>query len=187
MGCETKELEGKSMRPALDRFPLEAWDVIAAHVASPSSIQGLWSFAEAARALARLSCTCAPLYVAAAAGWACLGSHVAPTLHSALMTVMNPQSNWNEVLMGRYLCEELKPFRNQSASVRQRTSFGVKRVLSKIWSKDKLVERRVSFRTRSHLCMRCMQYATEGCVNHKGHACCAQAQNGCLMHPCFRR
>ena len=99
VGCEPMELEGKSMRPALDMFPLEVWNVIAAHVASPPSIQGLRYVAEAARALARLSCTCAPLHEAAAAGWACLGSHVAPILHSALMTSMNPQNNQNDGTM----------------------------------------------------------------------------------------
>ncbi|KAK9835744.1 hypothetical protein WJX74_007222 [Apatococcus lobatus] len=183
-GAGFVELEGKPSHPALDILPLELWDIVAAHVVDPVSTKGLEYVPTAARALARLSCTCAPLYEAAAAAWACLGSHLAPVLRTAVLTSAGSQSSWDEVLIGRFLCTELKPFCYEMpiTSICERTGYGAKKALNEEWTRDKLIERRVCFRTRGHLCMRCMQYATEGCINHACPSCCAQAPNRCFAH-----
>lgn len=183
-GSGSMQLDGEPARHALELFPLEVWDVIAAHIVSPVLSHGLYRVPKTARALAMLSCTCAPLYEAAAAGWACLGSHVAPLLHVAWKAHPALQGRSGEALFGH-----LAPSRYVMSlkCMTESEGNGVRRALDEGWSRDELMKRRVSFRSRGRLCMRCMQYATENCINHACRLCCGHINGRCTTHACCGR
>ncbi len=146
---------------ALAFFPLEVWDVIAAHLVTPVATIGMQAVPEAAISLARFSCACAPLYEAAAAGWACLGSHVAPLIEVA--------SSKSRALLDQMLqyC-----YRMPHAWMDELQYYGARRALNKHWTQEQLGQRRVGLRVKGHLCMRCMQYATHDCITHACQDCC---------------
>ena len=175
-GMESMKLE-QPMHHALQFFPLEVWDVIAAHLVTPVATQGLRAVPQAARSLACLSCTSPALHEAAAAGWACLGSYVA-----VLMDVAASKS--------RQLLREMQVYcyTMPRAWMQEYHYYGARKSLSDKWTQDKLAQRRVDLRVKGHLCMRCMQYATHGCVRHACLECCRRysCPGECYAHGRFQ-